>query len=40
MLYVYICYMYTYTGCLILKVAPKYFFNEAFSKKMFQTKVI
>jgi len=28
-----------YTGCPILKVAPKYFF-EAFSEKMFQTKVV
>jgi len=29
-----------YIGCLILKVAPKYFFSEAFSEKMFQTKVV
>jgi len=29
-----------YTGCSILKVAPKYFFSEAFSEKMFQTKVV
>jgi len=26
--------------CPILKVAPKYFFSEAFSEKMFQTKVV
>jgi len=24
----------------LLKVAPKYFFSEAFSEKMFQTKVV
>jgi len=29
-----------YTGCPILKVASKYFFSEAFSEKMFQTKVV
>jgi len=30
----------TYTGCLILKILSKYFFSEAFSEKMFQTKVV
>jgi len=29
-----------YTGCPILKIVPKYFFSEAFSEKMFQTKVV
>jgi len=29
-----------YTRCPILKVAPKYFFSEAFSEKMFQTKIV
>jgi len=29
-----------HTGCPILKVAPEYFFNKAFSEKMFQTKVV
>jgi len=29
-----------YTKCIILKVASKYFFSEAFSEKMFQTKVV
>jgi len=33
-------FIYNYTGYLILKVAPKYFFSEAFSEKMFQTKVV
>jgi len=28
-----------YTGCPILKVAPKYFFSEAFSEKMFRQKL-
>jgi len=28
------------TGCPILKVAPEYFFSEAFSEKMFRTKVV
>jgi len=32
--------MYIYTECPILKVAPKYFFSETFSEKMFQTKVV
>jgi len=31
---------YVCTGCPILKVAPKYFFSEAFLEKMFQTKVV
>jgi len=29
-----------YTGCPILKIAPKYFFSKAFSEKMFQTKIV
>jgi len=36
MLYMFI---YIYAGP-ILKIAPKYFFSEVFSKKIFQTKVI
>jgi len=31
---------HTHTRCPILKVAPKYFFSETFSEKMFQTKVV
>jgi len=37
MRYVYVC---IYTGSPILKVALKYFFDKAFSEKMFQTKVV
>jgi len=32
--------LYIYAEYPILKVAPKYFFSEAFSEKMFQTKVV
>jgi len=31
---------HTHTGCSILKIAPKYFFSEAFPEKMFQTKIV
>jgi len=35
-----IVYNDLYTGFPILKVAPKYFFSEAFSEKIFQVKVV